>query len=82
MFFHLALEGKIGRGRPRGSWIASQFRWSPIERWLPDGIGDMPVDDARAELVRRWLDAFGPGTDDDSDEIGRASCRERVWIPV
>ena len=55
VFFHLALDGKIGRGRPLGTWIGSQFRWSPIERWLPDGIAEMPVDDARAELVRRWL---------------------------
>ena len=65
VFFHLALDGKIGRSRPRGSWIASQFHWSPIERWLPDGIAELPVDASRAELVRRWLRAFGPGTRDD-----------------
>jgi len=60
--FHLALDGRIARGRPRGTWIAGQFRWSPIERWLPDGIAALPVDGARAELVRRWLRTFGPGT--------------------
>ena len=65
IYFHLALDGRIGRGRPRGTWIASQFRWSPIERWLPDGIALSPVDGARAELVRRWLRAFGPATRDD-----------------
>jgi Winged helix DNA-binding domain len=65
VFFHLALDGRIGRGRPRGTWIGSQFRWSPIERWLPDGIAEMPVDVARAELVRKWLRVFGPGTRDD-----------------
>jgi hypothetical protein len=65
VFFHLALDGRIGRGRPRGTWIASQYRWSPIERWMPGGISTMPVDEARAELVRRWLFAFGPGTIDD-----------------
>jgi hypothetical protein len=63
--FNLALSGRIGRGRPRGSWISGQFRWSPIERWLPSGIVEMDVDEARAELVRRWLGAFGPGTRDD-----------------
>ena len=63
--FHLALDGRIGRGRPRGSWISGQFHWSPVERWLPDGIRELPVDTARAELVRRWLLAFGPGTRDD-----------------
>jgi len=65
VFFHLALEGRIGRGRPRGTWIGGQFRWSPIERWMPGGIPELPVDAARAELVRRWLWAFGPGTRDD-----------------
>jgi hypothetical protein len=63
--FHLALDGHIGRDRPRGSWISGQFRWSPVERWLPGGIRELPVDAARAELVRRWLLTFGPGTRDD-----------------
>jgi winged helix DNA-binding protein len=62
---HLALDGRIGRGRPRGTWISGQFRWSPIERWFPAGIPPMAVDEARAELVRHWLRAFGPGTRDD-----------------
>ena len=63
--FHLALDGHIGRDRPRGTWISGQFRWSPVERWLPGGIRELPVDEARAELVRRWLLVFGPGTRDD-----------------
>jgi hypothetical protein len=58
----LAAEGRIVRGRPRGSWISSQFRWSPMESWLPDGIPQLPAETARAELVRRWLAAYGPGT--------------------
>jgi hypothetical protein len=58
----LAAEGRIVRGRPRGSWISSQFRWSPMESWLPGGIPELPADAARAELVRRWLAAYGPGT--------------------
>jgi winged helix DNA-binding protein len=62
---HLALDGRIGRGRPRGSWVSGQFRWSPIERWFPNGIPAVPIAEARAELVRRWLRTFGPGTRDD-----------------
>ncbi len=62
---HLALDGRIGRGRPRGSWVSGQFRWSPIERWFPNGIPAVPIPAARAELVRRWLRTFGPATRDD-----------------
>jgi len=65
VFFHLALDGWIGRGRPRGSWTGTQVRWSPIERWLAGGIPEIPTDEARAMLVRRWLATFGPGSRDD-----------------
>jgi hypothetical protein len=62
VLFLLAADGKIVRGRPRGSWISSQYRWSPVEVWLSGGLPDVPVADAQVELVRRWLAAFGPGT--------------------
>jgi hypothetical protein len=58
----LAADGLIVRGRPRGSWISSQYRWSPIGSWLPGGMAEWSTEAAQAELVRRWLAAFGPGT--------------------
>nr|WP_202884806.1 winged helix DNA-binding domain-containing protein [Actinopolymorpha cephalotaxi] len=58
----LAADGRIVRGRPRGSWTSTQWRWAPVESWLPSGMPEQPVEAARAELVRRWLAAFGPGT--------------------
>jgi hypothetical protein len=33
-----------------------------MEGWLPGEIGDMDTDVAAAQLVRRWLHAFAPGT--------------------
>jgi hypothetical protein len=65
VFLLLAVDGRIGRGRPRGSWKGTQVRWSPIERWLPDGIPYMDTGEARARLVGRWLRTFGPGTRED-----------------
>jgi hypothetical protein len=56
----LGCEGRIVRGRPNGTWASSQYVWSPVETWLPGGVEDVPADAARAELVRRWLRAFGP----------------------
>lgn len=58
----LGLEGRIVRGRPRGSWISSQYRWATVERWLGAPIDAISVDDARRLLVERWLRSFGPGT--------------------
>ncbi|MBW8805976.1 MAG: AlkZ family DNA glycosylase [Catenulisporales bacterium] len=56
----LGFDGAVVRGRPVGSWLSSQHRWEP-------GVGhaDIPVAEAQAELARRWLRAFGPGTEAD-----------------
>jgi hypothetical protein len=62
VLFLLSADERIVRGRPRGSWISTLFRWSPTEAWLPGGVDDVPAEEARAELVRRWLRAYGPGT--------------------
>lgn len=58
----LAAQGRIVRGRPRGSWLSSQYSWSPVEKWVPGGLPDVPADEARATLARHWLAAFGPAT--------------------
>ncbi|WP_040834573.1 winged helix DNA-binding domain-containing protein [Nocardia brevicatena] len=56
----LGAEGRIVRCRPNGGWSSSQYTWAPIESWLPTGLAPLPADQARAELLRRWLRAFGP----------------------
>ena len=58
----LAADGRIARGRPRGSWVSSQFRWHPMQDWLPGGLGEMATEAAQAELAGLWLGSFGPGT--------------------
>ncbi|HZB33176.1 MAG TPA: winged helix DNA-binding domain-containing protein [Streptosporangiaceae bacterium] len=59
----LAAEGRIVRGRPRGSWLSTRYQWAPAEAWLPAGAGTTwDAASAQAELVRRWLARFGPGT--------------------
>ena len=62
VLFQLAAEGLIVRGRPRGSWTSSQYRWAPIEAWLGGRAESWPAAAAQAELARRWLAAFGPAT--------------------
>jgi hypothetical protein len=51
----LSAEGLIVRGRPRGGWTSTQFAWS-----VARDRADLTAADARAELARRWLLAFGP----------------------
>jgi hypothetical protein len=62
ILFLLAAEGAIVRGRPRGSWISSQYRWAPTERWLGAPLEPIAHATASGELLRRWLHAFGPAT--------------------
>ncbi len=62
IMLHLGFEGVVVRSRPVGSWISSQYRWAAMDDWVPGGIVGMDPREASAELVRRWLHAFGPGT--------------------
>lgn len=65
VLFELAAEGKIVRGRPRGSWLSSQYRWSTMDQWVDLPDPDLSEDQIRAELIRRYLDRFGPATETD-----------------
>jgi hypothetical protein len=58
----LSMAGRIARGRPRGAWNSSQYRWAPMESWLPSGVAEMDPGHAQTMLVDAWLRAFGPGT--------------------
>ncbi|MFE6711801.1 winged helix DNA-binding domain-containing protein [Streptomyces sp. NPDC057695] len=59
----LGMEGRIVRGRPRGGWTSSQFRWARPAGPRP-GEGPGPAA-GRAELIGRWLRACGPATEAD-----------------
>jgi winged helix DNA-binding protein len=61
----LAAEGKVVRGRPRGSWMSHQYSWVPITTWTPDGLDRWATPEAEVELARRWLASYGPATPED-----------------
>jgi hypothetical protein len=65
VLFLLSLEQRVVRGRPKGSWTSSQYAWSPMDAWLPDAVPSMDAEQARAQLVRRWLTTFAPATTND-----------------
>ncbi|WP_410669308.1 winged helix DNA-binding domain-containing protein [Amycolatopsis sp. cmx-4-68] len=60
VLFLLAADGRIVRGRPRGSWISTQYVWHPLDEWVPGGLASWEPEEARVELARRWLRAYGP----------------------
>lgn len=61
----LALQSRVIRTRPTGSWISSQYRWAEMESWLGGPIEQTSGDRASADLVALWLRVFGPGTETD-----------------
>ncbi len=61
----LAVDGRLVRGRPRGGWLSTQWAWSTTKSWLGDEFESWTTHEAQAELVRRWLKAFGPATVED-----------------
>lgn len=65
VLFLLATEGKIVRARPLGSWISGQYRWAPTEAWLGAPLDELDRRTACADLLRRYLRAFGPVTQTD-----------------
>ena len=61
----LSVEGRIVRATNDGGWATSRPRWASMESWLGASLDPPPERDGTAELVRRWLRAFGPGTETD-----------------
>jgi Winged helix DNA-binding domain len=58
----LGVRGDLIRGHNEGVWTSSRPRWAATSDWL--GARPVPIapDEARATMVRTWLDTFGPAT--------------------
>lgn len=57
--------GLVVRGSNQGTWFTSRNRWSTMEAWLGEPLVVPSPEDGVTELVRRWLEVFGPGTSAD-----------------
>lgn len=62
VLFLLATDGRIVRGRPLGSWVSGQYRWARTETWLGEPLPRPGHAEACADLLGRYLRAFGPAT--------------------
>jgi hypothetical protein len=66
VLFLLALEGRIIRGRPRGTWQSSLYEWATMEQWTGLDLSEAP-DKAAAQsaMVTAYLRSYGPATEVD-----------------
>ncbi len=62
LLFLMAMDGRIVRARPLGTWRASQYRWVSADAWLDAPLRLPPRDDASAEVLRAYLASHGPAT--------------------
>lgn len=58
----MAVEGLIARGRPAGAWTGRQYAWHRRDQWLFDEPDAPDSEQAAQDLLRLWLERFGPGT--------------------
>lgn len=61
----LGAEGRIVRAENAGHWRLNKPAWTTTEAWLGEAPAPLLEDAGYAELVRRWLATFGPGTETD-----------------
>ncbi len=61
----LGAEGRIVRGPNDVHWRTSRPTWTLTTDWLGGTVAPVPPREGYAELVRRWLRTFGPGTVED-----------------
>jgi hypothetical protein len=62
VLFLLAMDGRLVRASPAGTWRSSRYRWAAAASWF--GPRPDPPDPAsgRAQLAERYLAVFGPVT--------------------
>lgn len=65
VLFLMALEGRIVRARPAGTWRSSQYHWTSARRWLAARPEPPDPESARIELAHRYLAQHGPATFED-----------------
>jgi len=66
ILFLLATEGRILRGRPRGTWLSSQYEWATYEHWLGHARPELDPFQAQQKTLGSWLSRFGPATEVDA----------------
>jgi hypothetical protein len=61
----LGATGDVVRAHNAGHWRISRPLWTTMATWLGEEMTPTDARDGYAEVVRRWLWTFGPGTEAD-----------------
>ncbi len=61
----LTAEGTVVRAGNAGGWHQPRPTYASADAWLPGAEDSVGEREGYAEVVRRWLAAFGPGTEAD-----------------
>jgi hypothetical protein len=61
----LGAQGRLLRAENAGHWRLNKPTWVLAEEWLGESVEPLSAETGYAELVRRWLWTFGPGTETD-----------------
>ncbi|WP_203568933.1 winged helix DNA-binding domain-containing protein [Aestuariimicrobium ganziense] len=61
----MGVQGRIVRGENAGGWRVSRPRWTSMQTWLGEVPAAWDSQAGYAEIVRRWLATFAPGTEAD-----------------
>lgn len=62
LLYLMAMDGRIVRGRPTGTWRSSQYHWVATGAWFAAAPELMAPPAGRTELLNRYLASFGPAT--------------------
>lgn len=62
----MCTQGLLVRARPRGTWRSNLYEYAGLADWLPGtDLGAVDTLQAKTQLVRCYLAAFGPASFDD-----------------
>ncbi len=59
-------DWQLIRTRPRGTWRSNLYEYSSFAHWFPDvDLNSIGPEEAKVQLVRRYLAAFGPAKEEE-----------------
>ena len=65
LLYLMAMEGRIVRARPAGTWRSSQYHWVATGAWFGQAPAKIEPAIGRTQLLTRYLASFGPATTTD-----------------